>query len=85
MNVTLSADAQKFVERKVRNGEYASADEAVNGLLAALQAQEDLTAEDLDALRADVDAGLAEADRGEFVAFTAEDVIAEKRAWRTPR
>lgn len=80
MNVILSADAQKFVERKVRNGEYASAEEAVNSLLANLQAQEELTPADPDTFRAEVDVGLAEADRGEFVAFTAEDVIAEKHA-----
>jgi hypothetical protein len=36
-----------------------------------------LTPQDIRELRAELDKGIAEADRGEFVQFTAEDIIAE--------
>jgi len=80
MQVTLKPDLQQFVEEKVRVGEYASPEEAVNALLSQARELEQITPDDLIELRSLVDVGLAEADRGEFVEFTAEDVIAERRA-----
>ena len=84
MTVTLNPALEQFIADKVRSGEYASAQDAVNGLLAALSEQEALTPEDVAELRAALDPALAEADRAEFTEFTAEDVIAEARA-RGPR
>ena len=80
MNVSLTPDVQEYVEQKVRTGQYASAEEAVNTLLALVREQEELSPEDIDELRAEVDIGIAEADRGEFVQFTAEEIIAERRS-----
>ena len=80
MNVSLSAEMEKFVAEKVRTGQCASADEAVNGLLSMLKEQEALSPEDVADLRAELDPAVTEADRGEFVAFSAEDVIAQGRA-----
>ena len=80
MKVVLRNEAQRFVEEKVRSGQYASAEEAVNALLALVQEQERWTADDVAELRDEIDVGLREADRGEFVQFTAEDVIAEGHA-----
>lgn len=80
MNVSLKPEVQEFVEEKVRRGQYALPEEAVNALLSHARAQEELTADDLTELRAEIDIGLAEVDRGEFAEFTAEDVIAERRA-----
>lgn len=80
MNVTLHPDVQKFVEEKVKIGEYKSPEEAVNGLLSQVRHQEELTADDIADLRAELDPALAEADHGEFADFTAEDVIAGRRA-----
>jgi antitoxin ParD1/3/4 len=80
MNVTLHPDIEKFVADKVRTGQFSSAEQAVNELLSQLREQDELGPEDLAELRAEVDLGIAEADRGEFVEFTAEEVIAERRA-----
>ena len=80
MNVSLKPEVQRFVEEKVRTGQYASPDEAVNALLTQARDQEGQTADDIESLRAEVDLGIAEADRGEFANFTAEDVIAERHA-----
>lgn len=80
MDVTLTPEMQRFVEGKIKSGRYASATEAVNDLLTAAKFQEELTPDDIRDLRVEIDVGLADADRGDFVSFTAEDIIAEGRA-----
>jgi Arc/MetJ-type ribon-helix-helix transcriptional regulator len=82
MQVTLTPEMQEFIARQVRAGHFASPDEAVNFFLAAAKAQETLGPgrEDVEELRALLDPAIAELDRGEFVEFSAEDVIAERRA-----
>jgi len=85
MNISLSPKVQKFIEAKVRDGQYASPQEAVNVLLSHLHQQEQLTAADREELRAELDVGIAQADRGGFVKFTADDVIVERRAARAKK
>jgi antitoxin ParD1/3/4 len=80
MDVSLNAEIRRFVEAKVKAGQFASFDEAINGLLTTVRQQETLSAADIDALRRELDMGLSEADRAEFVEFSADDVIAERRA-----
>ena len=85
MTISLTPEIQQFVAEKVRSGQYKSADEAVNALLAMTMSQERLTPEDVAHLRRELDPAIAEADRGEFANFTAEEVIAERRAARAAR
>ena len=80
MDVKIKPEFQRFIEDAVKSGRFDSSDDMINAGLAVLQAQSELTNGELDELRAEVDKGLAEADRGEFVEFTAEDVIARCRA-----
>ena len=80
MTVTLRPNIEKFVGAKVDSGLFSSAEEAVNELLSQLQVQDELSLDEIAELRSAVDVGIAEADRGEFVEFTAKDVIAERRA-----
>jgi putative addiction module CopG family antidote len=82
MTVSLSKAMEKFVAAKVRAGQYRSADKAVNALLAETAERERLSPEDVSQLRAQLDPAIAEADRGEFVEFTAEQIIAEARSAR---
>ena len=82
MTISLHPKVQQFINDKVRSGQYASVEEAVNGLLEQVRTQENLSPADIEELRAEIDIGLAEADRGEFAEFTAEDVIAEQRKAR---
>jgi antitoxin ParD1/3/4 len=84
MTVRLTAELERYISEKVRSGEYGSPQEAVNSLLAGIREQEALTPEDVADLRAELDPAIAEADRGKFCNFTAEDVIAEARS-RQPR
>lgn len=71
MHLSLSADWQRFIESKVKAGEYASPEEVVQAGLASLTRQasrEALSPEELEAvypnLRADIAAGLQEARAG---------------------
>ncbi len=78
MTIVLSEEAARLVDERVRSGRFPSAAAAVDAAVARLQSDGGATSDD--ELRALVDVGLAEADRGEFVEFTAEQVIAERRA-----
>ena len=78
MKVSLKSDVQKFIEEKVRSGMFNSVDEAVNVLLARVCRQEAEAHRELDELRETLQLGLSEAERGEFVDFTAGSVISER-------
>jgi antitoxin ParD1/3/4 len=83
MNIALKPSLARFVQNEVRAGRFDSASDAVNAAVARLQAEKQFTPRQLGRLRKAIDIGLAEADRGEFVDFTAEDVIRERRAARS--
>jgi antitoxin ParD1/3/4 len=76
-DIRLSPEMQKFVDEKVRSGQFASASDVVNDALFVLQAQDELSPEDVDELRAEIAVGVEQADRGELVEFSAESIIAE--------
>jgi antitoxin ParD1/3/4 len=86
MRVSLRPDLEKFIEEKVRNGQYADVDAVVNDAVEMLKEQnerEELSPEDaqkLEELRREIQIGIDQADRGEFVEFTAEDIIREGEA-----
>ena len=78
--IRLSPEMQKFVDEKVSSGQFTSPSDVVDGALRTLQAQDDLSPEDVEELRAEIAVGLEQADRAEFVDFSAESVIAEGKA-----
>jgi len=82
MEVQIRPELQRFIEDELNSGRYDSADDMINAALATLQSQGELSAEEMEDLRAEVDIGIAEADRGDFVEFTAEDIIARCSAQR---
>lgn len=65
MNINLGSQWQTFVDERVQSGRYVSASEVVRDGLRLLQAQEAMQAARLDAVRAEVDRGIAALDRGE--------------------
>lgn len=77
MNLRLTAEFERFVQDKVRTGEYESPDRVVEAAL--LRLMEDDSAECIAAedLRKMIAVGQAEADRGELL--DAEDVFEELR------
>jgi antitoxin ParD1/3/4 len=78
MQITLSKpELEKFVEEQVRAGRFASAEEAISGALSLLQAHEHLTPEELSHLRAAIQVGIDQADRGEVEAWDPQEISAE--------
>ena len=80
MIVTLSESAARTIEEQMKKGRYATADEAVESAVARLNFDDEIDQERLEALRAEIDIGLAEADRGDFVEFDSETIKALGRA-----
>jgi antitoxin ParD1/3/4 len=77
--ISLKDEDRKFIEEVVKSGRYLSESEVVAEALTELKVREEVRAHKLAGLRAKVQIGIDQADRGEFVEFTAEDVKAEGR------
>lgn len=67
MNVSLTAELERWVSEKVDGGRYKSASEVVREGLRLLQEKEEEHAARLEALRRDIQIGLEELDRDEGV------------------
>jgi antitoxin ParD1/3/4 len=79
MNITIHPHFQKFIDEQIKAGNYSTADAVINSALGQLEATVEFPPEELEELRREIEIGIEQADRGEFVAFTAEDVIREGR------
>ena len=75
MNFQLRPDLEKFLNEEVKRGEYGDASGVVNRALEVLQEQ----LQDAEDLRHEAALGVKQAERSEFVEFTAEDIKAEGR------
>lgn len=65
MNVLISSETQKLLEERMKEGDYASADEVIRAALEALEGED---IEDLDPeTQAAIERAEAEADRGEGI------------------
>ena len=65
-NVSLTQAQDAFVAKLVASGEYQNASEAMRDALRALQQRRREDAARLTALRAQIDAGIRDLDRGDF-------------------
>jgi antitoxin ParD1/3/4 len=79
MKIALTPAMAKFVAKKIKAGQYASAEDVVGDALTRLQTEDELPKEDLDELRRLVSVGIEQAERGEYANFTAETVIRDGR------
>jgi putative addiction module CopG family antidote len=79
MKIELPPEMERFVERKVRAGEYSNPGDLVRDAIQVLMDQEALTPEQAAYLREEVGRGIAQADRREYAQFNAESIIAEER------
>jgi putative addiction module CopG family antidote len=80
MEITLSPELLRFVEDKVKAGQFASASDVISGALDLLRQEESLTARDLAELREDVRVGLEQLDAGQGAEWDAEETKARLRA-----
>lgn len=74
MNVHLSPALAEMVKEQVGAGRYASASEVVREALRLFEERESLRAMRLEALRANVQAAIEQADRGETEPFDERDL-----------
>jgi antitoxin ParD1/3/4 len=74
MKISLNTQMQRFVDEKVKSGQYATPDEVVNSALAVLRAQETESAEDSAELRRLIAVGIAQLDRGEGSEWDPDDL-----------
>jgi len=77
--IALNDDDQRFIEEAVKSGRYFSESEVVAEALSELKVREAIRNGKIDDLRARVQVGIEQADKGDFVEFTAEDVKANGR------
>ena len=74
MQVVLKPELEAFIREKVESGDYADAADVIDEALRAKMGDE---AEQRDRLRAAIDEGIAEADRGETVPVDFGEIAAE--------
>lgn len=65
MNVHLTPELERLVQKKVRSGRYNSASEVIREALRLMEQKDELRAIQIKELRTRIDRGLGEAERGE--------------------
>ncbi len=77
--ITLRDEDEHFLDAVVKSGRFLTQSEAVAEALSELKVREAAREQRLVELRAKVQVGIEQADRGDFVEFSAQDIIAEGR------
>ncbi len=67
MNVSLTPELEKLIYEKVRSGLYNSASEVIREALRLLHERDQVRQQELEALRAKINRGLEQLDRGEGI------------------
>ena len=79
MNVSLTPQLESFVKQKVSTGLYSSASEVIREALRLLEEKEALKTMKLQALRADIQAGMDSLDKGEGKSLDIDAIKARGR------
>ena len=77
MNISLTGELERLVQRKVESGRYRSASEVIRAGLRLLEREDEAR---LTEIRAQVQAGIAQAERGELVDGDEAVARAKRRA-----
>lgn len=77
--IALKDEDQDFILEAVNSGRFFSESEVVAEALSGLKVREAIHRGHMEELREQVRTGIEQADRGDFVEFTAGDVMAEGR------
>ncbi len=67
MNVSLTEELEELVQKKVASGRYTSASEVVRAGLRLLEQEDEVRETRLAAIRAEMRAGIEQAERGELI------------------
>jgi antitoxin ParD1/3/4 len=79
MNVSLTPQLERFIERKVREGRYQTSSEVVREALRLLADHDDRRALELDRLRQDIRLGMEDVNADRVTDFDAKRLKAEAR------
>ncbi|AZU02774.1 addiction module antidote protein, CopG/Arc/MetJ family [Glycocaulis alkaliphilus] len=82
MHISLTETLEKWVRDKVESGLYSNASEVIREALRERIRAERTEAEDIEALRAQIDVGLQQAERGELLDWTMADIKSRLREER---
>ncbi|MCC5982372.1 MAG: type II toxin-antitoxin system ParD family antitoxin [Oceanicaulis sp.] len=82
MHISLTETLEKWVRDKVESGLYSNASEVIREALRERIRAERTEAEDIEALRAQIDIGLQQAERGELLDWTMDDIKSRLREER---
>jgi len=82
MNISLTPELEKFVNKKVESGLFQTASEVVRAALRLLCEQDEVRQKKLEELRREIAIGIEQLDRGESAPFNAMEILAEVRAKR---
>jgi antitoxin ParD1/3/4 len=77
--VTIKEADRRFIEEAMKSGRYLSESEVVADAIAELKAREQIRRAQLAELKADIDIGIQQLNRGEGRTWNAEDIKAEGR------
>ena len=80
MNISLTGELERLVQRKVESGRYRSPSEVIRAGLRLLEREDERTEVRLTEIRAQVRAGIEQAERGEFVDGEEAVARAKRRA-----
>jgi len=80
LTISLREEDQRFIQKALKEGRYLSESEAVADAIDGLRAHDAMREAHVATLRTAIAIGIGEADRGEFIDFTADEIIAERRA-----
>jgi len=82
MNISLTPELETLVQDRVKTGMYQSASEVIREALRLLSQRDELRRAQLEELRKEIAIGIEQAERGEIVTTTAEELKAKARAAR---
>jgi len=77
--ISFNDENQHFIEEAMKSGRYNSESEVVAEALAEFRVREAIRGAKLTELRFKIQEGIEQAERGDFVEFSADDVKAEGR------
>jgi antitoxin ParD1/3/4 len=80
LNISLPAELENRVRQHVASGMYGSASEVIREALRLFEAYQAVQAAGLEALRADIGQGIAEARAGQVSSVAMDDIKAKGRA-----
>lgn len=69
MEVALTPELEALIQQEVESGRYPSAGEVIRDALRLFKRQSELPEQELDALRQEIQIGIDELDRGEYIEY----------------